>query len=204
MAVLWGYTTITKDSSKKLPTVALISGSGSNLQSIIDANQPIDLRAVISNNPDAYGLERAHVAGITTHVVDHRGWLDRAKYDEELMAVIDEYNPGLVVLAGFMRILGEAFVEHYTNRIINIHPSLLPKFPGLHTHKRAIESGEQEHGATVHFVIPEVDAGPIIIQAAVPVFDDDTPDTLAARVLHEEHRIYPEAIRRFIALEEER
>lgn len=186
----------------KISVVALISGSGSNLQSIIDAELPIDLRAVISNNPDAYGLVRALNAGITSHVIDHREFSNRAQYDQELMTVIDEYDPELVVLAGFMRILDQAFVEHYTGRLINIHPSLLPKFPGLNTHKRAIESGEQQHGATVHFVVPEVDAGPIIIQATVPVYEDDSPEVLAARVLCEEHRIYPQAIRWFVASKE--
>ena len=185
----------------RLPIVALISGRGSNLQSIIDemhaGRLPIELRAVVSNNPDAHGLVRAHAAGITTCVLDHRQSSGRVHYDQALMAAIDEHNPRLVVLAGFMRILGRAFVEHYAGRLINIHPSLLPEFPGLDTHARALQSGARQHGASVHFVTPEVDAGPIIIQATVPVYEDDSPEVLAARLLGEEHRIYPQAIRWF-------
>ncbi len=185
----------------KLPVVALISGRGSNLQSIIDemhaGRLPIELRAVISNNPDAHGRARAQAADIPICVLDHRQFSSRVHYDEALMAAIDEHNPGLVVLAGFMRILGRAFVEHYVGRLINIHPSLLPEFPGLDTHARALQNGAREHGASVHFVTPEVDAGPIIIQATVPVYEDDSPEVLAARVLREEHRLYPQAIRWF-------
>jgi phosphoribosylglycinamide formyltransferase-1 len=187
--------------TSRLPIVALISGRGSNLQSIIDETHagrlPIELRAVVSNNPDAHGLVRAHAAGITTRVLDHRQSSGRVHYDQALMAAIDEHNPRLVVLAGFMRVLGRAFVAHYAGRLINIHPSLLPEFPGLDTHARALQSGARQHGASVHFVTPEVDAGPIIIQANVPVYEDDSPEVLAARVLREEHRIYPQAIRWF-------
>lgn len=185
----------------RMPIVALISGRGSNLQSIIDemhaGRLPIELRAVVSNNPDAHGLVRAHAAGVNTCIVDHRQFPSRVHYDQALMAAIDEHNPGLVVLAGFMRILGRAFVEHYAGRLINIHPSLLPAFPGLDTHMRALQNGARQHGASVHFVTPDVDAGPIIIQATVPVYEDDSPDVLAARVLRQEHRIYPQAIRWF-------
>jgi phosphoribosylglycinamide formyltransferase-1 len=184
-----------------LPVVALISGRGSNLQSIIDEVRadrlPIELRAVVSNNPDAHGLARAHAAGITTCILDHRQFSSRVHYDQAIMAAIDEYNPGLVLLAGFMRILGRVFVGHYAGRLINIHPSLLPEFPGLDTHARALQSGARQHGASVHFVTPGVDAGPIIIQASVPIYEDDSPEVLAARVLREEHRIYPQAIRWF-------
>jgi len=184
----------------KLPLVVLISGSGSNLQSIIDATQqglPVDIRAVISNKADAYGLTRAAEAGISTAVLDNKAYPDRPSYDAALQALIDSYSPQLVVLAGFMRILTDDFVRHYEGRLMNIHPSLLPKYRGLNTHARAIEAGDSEAGCTVHFVTPELDSGPIIIQAKVPVMADDTPETLAKRVLEQEHRIYPEAIRRF-------
>lgn len=187
--------------ASRLPIVALISGRGSNLQSIIDETRagrlPIELRAVVSNNPDAHGLMRARAAGITTCVVDHRQFPSRVDYDQALMAAIDEHAPGLVVLAGFMRILGRAFVEHYAGRLLNIHPSLLPAFPGLDTHARALKNGARQHGASVHFVTADVDAGPIVIQATVPVYEDDSPEVLAERVLREEHRIYPQAIRWF-------
>lgn len=185
---------------KKLPIVVLISGSGSNLQSIIDAavsDMPVDIRAVISNRPDAYGLTRASEAGIATAVLENGNFADRESYDAALQELIDSYSPELVVLAGFMRILSDAFVRHYEGRMMNIHPSLLPKYRGLHTHARALEAGDKVAGCTVHFVTAELDAGPIITQARVPVVDGDTPETLAARVLKEEHRIYPEAIRQF-------
>ncbi len=185
---------------KKLPIVVLISGSGSNLQSIIDAahrDLPVEIRAVISNKADAYGLVRAEQAGIPTAVLDHKPYPDRESYDEALRELIDGYTPELVILAGFMRILSDSFVRHYAGRMMNIHPSLLPKYRGLNTHARAIEAGDNEAGCTVHFVTPELDAGPAIVQARVPILDNDTPETLAARVLEQEHRIYPEAIRRF-------
>ena len=182
---------------ERLPIVVLISGSGSNLQSIIDAQLPIEIRAVVSNRADAYGLTRAAQAGIATAVLDHKAFPDRESYDEALQELIDSYRPKLLVLAGFMRILSDGFVRHYEGRMMNIHPSLLPKYRGLNTHARAIEAGDAEAGCTVHFVTPELDAGPPIIQASVPVLPDDTPETLAARVLEQEHRIYPEAIRKF-------
>lgn len=182
---------------ERLSIVILISGSGSNLQAIIDADLPVTIRAVISNRADAYGLTRAEAAGIPTAVLNHKSFPDRETYDAALQSLIDSYNPGLLVLAGFMRILSDGFVRHYEGRMINIHPSLLPKYRGLHTHARAIEAGDKEAGCSVHFVTPELDAGPIIIQAHVPILEDDTPEILAARVLEQEHRIYPEAIRRF-------
>lgn len=183
-----------------LPIVVLLSGSGSNLQAIIDAAQgdpPVEIRAVISNRADAYGLERARSAGIPARVLSHQEYADRESYDEALMALIDSYQPQLVVLAGFMRILSANFVRHYEGRMLNIHPSLLPRHRGLHTHQRAIEAGDKEHGATVHFVVPELDAGPIVLQAKVAVESDDTEERLAQRVLQQEHRIYPQAIRWF-------
>lgn len=181
--------------------VVLVSGRGSNLQAIIDATRsgalPIDLRAVVSNNPDAEALARARAAGIATHVIDHRAYSLRSAFDTALQQTIDRHTPDLVVLAGFMRLLGPAFIDHYAGRLLNIHPSLLPAFPGLRTHERALAAGATRHGATVHFVTRETDAGPIVTQAAVPVRPGDTPATLAARVLDEEHRIYPLAIRWF-------
>lgn len=187
-------------SEKKLPIVVLISGSGSNLQAIIDAAQvdlPVDIRAVISNQSNAYGLERAAKANIHTEVLDHRQFESREAYDGALQDLIDSFEPGLVVLAGFMRILTDDFVRHYEGRMFNIHPSLLPKYRGLDTHTRALEAGDGEHGATVHFVTPDLDSGPIIIQARIAVEADDSPDVLAARVLKQEHIIYPQAIRWF-------
>ncbi len=184
----------------RLPLVVLISGSGSNLQAIIDAaatDLPVEIRAVISNIDSAYGLERARQAGIETRVLNHKEFSDRDSYDQALGDLIDEYEPGLVILAGFMRILTPELVKRFHGRMFNIHPSLLPKFRGLHTHQRAIEAGETTHGASVHFVTEELDGGPIILQAIVPVLQGDTPDTLAARVLTQEHIIYPTAIRWF-------
>ena len=181
--------------------VVLVSGRGSNLQAIIDATRagtlPIDLRAVISNEPSAEARARARSAGIPTHVVDYHTYPTRAAFDDALRETIDRYAPDLVALAGFMRLLGPAFIDHYAGRLMNIHPSLLPAFPGLRTHARALAAGAALHGATVHFVTRETDAGPIVIQAAVPVRHGDTSDTLAARVLKEEHRIYPLAVRWF-------
>lgn len=184
--------------SAPLPLVVLISGSGSNLQAIIDAcsNQEINatIEAVISNRPDAYGLERAQKAGITTHTINHKDYADRASFDVELEKLIDSYAPGLVVLAGFMRILTTEFVNHYLGRLINIHPSLLPDFQGLNTHQRALDANAKEHGASVHFVTPELDGGPVIIRATTPIEQGDDAEKLAAKVLIEEHRIFPEAI----------
>lgn len=180
-----------------LPVVVLLSGSGSNLQAIMDADLPIDIVAVISNRACAYGLERARQQGIPTEVLPGKDFASREDYDQALQQRIDHYQPGLVVLAGFMRILTEDFVRHYEGRMLNIHPSLLPKYRGLHTHQRALDAGDSEHGCSVHFVTPELDAGPVILQAKVPVLEGDTAETLAARVLEQEHRAYPEAIRRF-------
>jgi phosphoribosylglycinamide formyltransferase-1 len=181
--------------------VVLISGRGSNLRAILEAVRagelPVEVCAVISNRPDAGGLAHARAAGIAHEVVDHREFPDREAFDAALMRAIDRYRPDLVALAGFMRVLGERFIEHYEGRLMNIHPSLLPAFPGLRTHERALAAGEKEHGASVHFVTREVDAGPVIVQARVPVLPGDTPEALAARVLEQEHRIYPLAIRWF-------
>ncbi len=184
----------------RLALVVLISGRGSNLQAIVDAAQgdlPIDIRAVISNRPEAAGLARAAEAGMETRVLDHSLYRSRADYDRALQTLIDSFEPDLVVLAGFMRILSPAFVNHYQGRMLNIHPSLLPAFPGLDTHEKALEAGVREHGASVHFVTEEVDGGPLVIQARVPILPKDTPEVLAARVLEQEHRIYPQAIRWF-------
>lgn len=179
--------------------VILISGRGSNMQSIIKAIQENELNAevsaVISNRPDAAGLAFAQQSDITTRILDHKNFETREAFDAQLIDLIDTFDPDYVVLAGFMRILSTGFVQHFAQRLINIHPSLLPKFKGMHTHKRAIESGETEHGATVHFVTDELDSGPVILQAKVPVMPDDTEETLAARVLIEEHKLYPNALR---------
>ena len=175
--------------------VVLISGRGSNLNAILDAALPVEIAAVISNRPTADGLVLAQSHGIATHVLDHTQYSNRADFDAALMTLIDGYQPDGVVLAGYMRILTDAFVEHYSKRMINIHPSLLPSFPGIHTHARALAEGVRVHGCTVHFVTPELDHGPIIVQAAVPVRTDDTPDSLAARVLAAEHQVLPQAIR---------
>ncbi|MCF7992910.1 MAG: phosphoribosylglycinamide formyltransferase [Thiohalocapsa sp.] len=184
-----------------LPVVVLISGGGSNLQALIDGQLDgtlcVDIRAVISNRADAFGLERARQAGIAARVLDHKAFDSREAYDQALSALVDGFSPGLVVLAGFMRILTPAFVARYRGRLLNIHPSLLPKFPGLQTHRRAIDAGEHEHGATVHFVTDELDGGPAVLRARVPVLPGDDAETLAARVLEREHRLYPLAVRWF-------
>jgi phosphoribosylglycinamide formyltransferase 1 len=177
--------------------VILISGRGSNMGAILGAGLPARVAAVISNDPKARGLELARAHNVPTAVVNHRGYPERAAFDVALGAEIDRHRPDLVVMAGFMRILTPAFVEGYRGRIMNIHPSLLPAFAGLDTHRRALESGVRIHGCTVHFVNAALDNGPIIIQAAVPVQPGDTEERLAARVLAEEHRIYPQAIRWF-------
>lgn len=175
--------------------VVLISGNGSNLQAILDRVGKTDTMgnvvAVISNEASAYGLERARLAGVPAVTVSHHDYDTRDAYDAALKQKIDEFSPDLVVLAGFMRILTDEFVNHYYGRMLNIHPSLLPKYKGLHTHQRAIEAGDEVHGASVHFVTPELDGGPVIIQSKVPVFSDDTPDELAARVQQQERNIYP-------------
>lgn len=187
--------------AKRHQLVVLISGSGSNLQAFIDAAQQgvlnADIAAVISNKTGVKGLERAADAGIANEVIDHRQFADRESFDRELASRIDHYNPDLVILAGFMRILTPEFVDHFAGHIMNIHPSLLPKYPGLHTHQRAIEAGDKTAGATVHFVTSELDGGPAIIQAEVPILDGDDADTLAARVLTQEHQIYPLAAQWF-------
>lgn len=181
--------------------VVLISGSGSNLQAIMDAGKEIDYPAkvvgVISNKDDAYGLTRAKDANIETVALSHKSFETRESYDLALIQEIDNFKPDLVVLAGFMRILTAAFVQHYQGRLLNIHPSLLPKYQGLNTHQRAIDAGDEEHGVSVHFVTEELDGGPVILQAKVPVFEGDTGDDLAARVHEQEHRIYPLVVKWF-------
>lgn len=184
--------------SAALPIVVLISGNGSNLQAIIDAiargELAADIRATISNRPGAFGLERARRAGIATEVVDHRRYPDRTGFDNALRDTIDRYRPALVVLAGFMRILTPGFVRHYRGRMLNVHPSLLPEFRGLDTHRRALAARVAEHGVSIHFVTDELDGGPVVIQKAVPILPGDDPDTLASRVQAEEHRLYPKVI----------
>jgi phosphoribosylglycinamide formyltransferase 1 len=174
--------------------VILISGRGSNMQALLGAKLPCRIAAVISNRVDAEGLSIAKAHGIPTAVVEHRNYADRDSFDTALAQSIDAFNPDFVALAGFMRILSAGFVARYHGRLINIHPSLLPAYGGLDTHARALHDGVKIHGCTVHFVTPDLDHGPIIIQAAVPVLRDDSEQTLAARVLHEEHRIYPQAV----------
>lgn len=175
--------------------VILISGRGSNLQALLESRLPCRVGAVISNRADAGGLEIAQAHGIPTAVINHREYADRDSFDAALAELIDTFHPDFVLLAGFMRILTAGFVAHYYGRLVNIHPSLLPAYGGLNTHARALHDGVMIHGCTVHFVTPDLDHGPIIIQAAVPVLPDDTEETLSTRVLHEEHRIYPQAIR---------
>lgn len=179
----------------RLPIVVLISGTGSNLRAIVaqaaSGALPVEVRAVVSDRADAAGLAWAASAGLATVVVSPRGFAERTAFDRALAAAVDRYQPGLVVLAGFMRILGGDFVDRYAGRLLNIHPSLLPKYRGLHTHRRALEAHERVHGASVHFVTRELDGGPVVLQARVPVRDDDDEASLAARVLIEEHRIYP-------------
>lgn len=181
--------------------VVLISGNGSNLQAIMDAidNKQIDGKvvAVISDQDDAYGLTRAKQAGIQTDVLSYDGFTSRQDYDRELLSKVQQYSPELIVLAGFMRILSDFFVEQYANCMVNIHPSLLPKYKGLHTHTRAIQAGDLEHGASVHFVTATLDDGPVIIQAKVPVFDNDDEAELAARVQEQERKIYPLVVKWF-------
>jgi phosphoribosylglycinamide formyltransferase-1 len=177
--------------------VILISGRGSNMQALVEAKLPVNIAAVISNNPDAPGLAYAKSHGITTTVVNHRDYADRETFDAALAQKIDSFSPDLLVLAGFMRILTDGFVNHYAGRMLNVHPSLLPSFTGLHTHRRALEEGVKIHGCTVHFVTPTLDHGPIVAQAAVPVLPHDTEQALAARVLKQEHKLYPQAIRWF-------
>ncbi len=175
--------------------VVLVSGQGSNLQALIDAQQQGriagTISAVFSNNPQAYGLERAAQAEIPAHALDAQVFSDRASFDLALAQAIDQYQPDLLVLAGYMRILSPEFVQHYAGRMLNIHPSLLPKYPGLHTHRQALENGDQEHGTSVHFVTEELDGGPVILQAKVPIFSDDSEEDVVERVQTQEHNIYP-------------
>lgn len=197
---------------RKIRLVVLISGRGSNLQAILDqaasGELPVEVAAVISNRPGVAGLERARQAGVPALELDHQNFPDRPTFEAALIELIDRHHPDLVALAGFMRLLTAGFTEHYQGRLLNIHPSLLPKFRGLHTHERALAAGETEHGASIHFVTAELDGGPLIVQARVPVLPGDDPDTLAARVLEQEHRLYPLAIRWFaegrLRLREER
>lgn len=186
------------DTRTPFPIVVLISGSGTNLQAIIDAIEagslPARIALVLSNRADAGGLERARRHGIPTQVISHKDFDDRQQFDQAMQAIIESHNPRLVVLAGFMRILTDGFVAHFSGRLINIHPSLLPKFKGLDTHARAIAAGEREHGCSVHFVTAELDAGAIIGQARVPVSADDSPASLAAKVQKQEHKLYPACV----------
>ncbi|MFG1498026.1 phosphoribosylglycinamide formyltransferase [Saccharospirillum sp. HFRX-1] len=181
--------------------VVLISGGGSNLQTLLDGcgngDIPADVVAVIANKADAFGLQRAQQAGVATEVIDHRDFSDRESFDAALAERIDQYQPDLIALAGFMRILTAGFVQRYQGRMLNIHPSLLPKYPGLHTHQRALDAGDTEAGATVHFVTAELDGGPPIAQASVPIKAGDTASDLAKRVLAQEHRLYPSVVRWF-------
>jgi phosphoribosylglycinamide formyltransferase-1 len=183
------------------PIVVLISGSGSNLQALIDQSLQgqldINICAVISNKADAYGLERAKLAGITTHTLNHKLFESRESFDAELQSIIDQYQPKLVILAGFMRILTETFTKHFEGRMLNIHPSLLPKYKGLNTHQRAIDANETEHGVSVHFVSSELDAGAVILQASTEIDQSETSDSLATKVHSLEHIIYPLAIKWF-------
>ncbi|WLS80000.1 phosphoribosylglycinamide formyltransferase [Erwinia pyri] len=182
--------------------VVLISGQGSNLQAILDACEQGQIRgsvaAVFSNKSQAYGLTRAREAGVPAHALAASQFADREAFDNQLMLEIDAYAPDLVVLAGYMRILSPAFVQHYAGRMLNIHPSLLPKYPGLHTHRQAIENGDEEHGTSVHFVTEQLDGGPVILQAKVPVFAEDGEEDVTARVQHQEHAIYPLVVSWFV------
>ena len=184
---------------KRINLAVFISGRGSNLQSIIQAcaadDFPAQMAVVISNRPDALGLERAQRAGIATHLVDHQNFNSREEFEEALLATLAPYDIDLICLAGFMRILTPVFTSQWDGRFINIHPSLLPDYKGLNTHERVLKDGKSESGCTVHYVVPDLDSGPIILQKRVSVFVDDTPDTLAARILEQEHIAYPEAIK---------
>ncbi|PVZ83864.1 phosphoribosylglycinamide formyltransferase [Serratia sp. S1B] len=182
--------------------VVLISGQGSNLQALIDACQQgritANIVAVISNVAQAYGLQRAQEAGIATAVLDAKNFVDREAFDSALQQTIDQYQPDLVVLAGYMRILSNPLVQHYAGRMLNIHPSLLPKYPGLHTHRQAIANGDSEHGTSVHFVTEQLDGGPVILQAKVPIFPGDEEDEVIERVQAQEHTLYPLVVNWFI------
>ncbi|HEX4763429.1 MAG TPA: phosphoribosylglycinamide formyltransferase [Usitatibacter sp.] len=178
--------------------VILVSGRGSNMRAIVESGAVPEVRAVISNRPDAQGLEWAGSRGIPTQVVDHKAFPTREAFDAAMAEALSAHSPDLVLLAGFMRIFTPGFIARFPRRILNIHPSLLPSFPGLHTHRQALAAGVKLHGCTVHVVTPSLDNGPIVIQAAVPVMDGDTEDTLAERVLQAEHRIYPQAVQWFM------
>ncbi|MDK9605191.1 phosphoribosylglycinamide formyltransferase [Lelliottia wanjuensis] len=182
--------------------VVLISGNGSNLQAIIDACKQKQIngtiRAVFSNKADAFGLERARDAHIPAHALEASQFASREAFDRELVQEIDAYAPDVVVLAGYMRILSPGFVSHYSGRLLNIHPSLLPKYPGLHTHRQVLENGDEEHGTSVHFVTDELDGGPVILQAKIPVFDGDDEDDITERVQTQEHAIYPLVVSWFV------
>lgn len=195
--------TAATSSPEKIGLAVLISGRGSNLQSIIDACRidvfPAEIKVVISNIPDAYGLVRAQNANIPTRIVSHKDYATKSDFEQKILDILDEFSVDLVCLAGFMRIISPVLITPWEGRIINIHPSLLPKHKGLHTHERAIAAGDSESGCTIHYVTPGVDEGEIILQRAVPIRPDDTPDTLAARVLEQEHIAYPDAIRRMAA-----
>lgn len=188
------------NTANRFNIVVLISGNGSNLQAIIDEIEqgklPVTISAVISNRADAHGLERAQQNHIPTHVIAHQQFSDRESFDQALAQTIDQYHPDLIVLAGFMRILTDGFVKKFLGKMINIHPSLLPKYQGLDTHTRVLAAHDREHGATVHYVVPELDSGPIILQKSIPVLPSDTAASLAERVHQVEYQIYPEAIRR--------
>ncbi len=175
-----------------------LSGRGSNMRALVEAKTGIEVRGIVSNRPDAAGLEWAGSQGLATRVVDHRGFATREAFDAALAEAIDAWSPELILLAGFMRIFTPGFIARFPRRILNIHPSLLPAFPGLHTHRQALAAGVKVHGATVHVVTPALDNGPIVIQAAIPVTAEDTEETLAERVLRVEHRIYPQAVRWFV------
>ncbi len=175
--------------------VILISGRGSNMQALLAANLPCTIAAVISNRADAAGLQVAQAQGIATAVVEHKAFANRELFDAALAQTIDAYQPDFIILAGFMRILSAGFVAHFYGKLINIHPSLLPAYAGMHTHQRALDDGVKIHGCTVHFVSADLDHGPIIIQAAIPVLQDDTAVTLSQRLLAEEHRVYAQAVR---------
>ncbi|MEL5638758.1 phosphoribosylglycinamide formyltransferase [Serratia ureilytica] len=182
--------------------VVLVSGQGSNLQALIDACQQgritAEIVAVFSNKAQAYGLQRAEAAGIAAQALDTKAYADRTAFDAALADAIDQYQPDLVVLAGYMRILSPQFVQRYAGRMLNIHPSLLPKYPGLHTHRQAIDNGDSEHGTSVHFVTEQLDGGPVILQAKVPIFADDEEDDVVERVQTQEHTIYPLVVSWFV------
>lgn len=183
------------------PVAVLISGNGSNLQALIDASSNSNYRivGVISNKSDAFGLQRAQRADIATYVIDHRLYPDRISFDRDLIKKLDELQPRLIVLAGFMRILSSEFVRHFRGHVINIHPSLLPKYPGTNTHQRVLDAGDKEHGVSIHFVTEHLDGGPVIAQAAITIEPDDNADTLQQRIHGEEHRIYPQVVSMYAA-----